>query len=67
MGQPASGSGTLTVTSRWTLDDRANGDMTLIDYPLTRSFSVEGGKANLKVTVNEILSALSGIVVPGLL
>ncbi len=60
---PASGPGTLTAIARVTLDDRASGDMTIVDYPAQFPFTLTDGKVSTKTSVD---AALNGIPQPGL-
>jgi len=60
---PASGPGTLATVARATFDDRANGDMTVIDFPAPFPFTLSNGSASLKTSANVLLN---GIGQPGL-
>jgi hypothetical protein len=66
MGNLASGAGQLVMVLRWTLQDRVNGDMTIVDLPLGGSLQLSGGKLKARFSANEILSDLQGGIVAGL-
>jgi hypothetical protein len=48
--------GQLDLTFRATLRDRANGDMTLYDYPVLLNFVVHDGKAKVKSSIDTLLN-----------
>lgn len=54
---PASGNGKLATLLRMTLNDRVNGDLTAVDYPVTFAFIMTGGKATLKSSIDTALNA----------
>jgi len=62
-GDGANGPGTLSTVARATLDDRAAGDMTVIDFPAGFQFDLVDGKAKLKTSADALLN---GIGQPGL-
>lgn len=67
MSQPANGTGQFIMLTRFTLQDRTNGDMTIIDFPITRPVTLSDGKAKVKYSINATLSNdLAGLVVAGL-
>ena len=47
---PVNASGMLNMLSRTTMDDRVNGDQTIIDYPVNFPILVANGKANMKTS-----------------
>jgi hypothetical protein len=60
---PASGAGNLATVTRATLNDRMNGDVTVVDFPAGFAFSMTDGKTNLKTSADALLN---GIGQPGL-
>lgn len=59
----ATGTGSLAFYLRGTLDDRARGDMTEVDFPINVAFTMTGGKTTVKTTVD---AALNDLPQPGL-
>jgi len=57
------GNGTLSTVARVTLDDRMNGDMTIVDFPASFPFTMTDGKVSMKTSADAILN---GIGQPGL-
>jgi hypothetical protein len=60
---PATGSGILATVARATLEDRMNGDMTVVDFPAGFGFAMTDGKAKLQTSADALLN---GIGQPGL-
>lgn len=58
-GDGANGSGSMATSARATLDDRAAGDMTVIDFPADFPFNLVDGKAKLKTSADALLNAIS--------
>lgn len=56
---PASGPGHLSILLRVTLDDRLNGDMTIVDFPAGFAFMLTGGKATVKSSIDAALNGAS--------
>ena len=48
--------GTLSTVSRTTFNDRAVGDVTVVDFPVNITFGVTGGKVNVKTSANQALN-----------
>src|SRR5262249_54537813 len=55
---PATGTGTLKLTTRLTIDDRIGPDMTASDLTLSIPVSVVDGKANVKTSLNTALNMI---------
>jgi len=55
---PASGTGNLATVARATLDDRMNGDVTVVDFPAGFPFSLADGKVNMKTSADALLNAI---------
>jgi hypothetical protein len=64
-GPVSSGPGTLFIVVRTSLDDRAGGSMTMVDFPFFFGFTVAGGKASLKTSLNVQLNLLGQPGLPG--
>ncbi len=64
-GVVANAPGTLAIVLRTTFDDRVGGEMTVIDYPFNFAFTVQGGQASLKTTVNALLNGMGKPGLPG--
>lgn len=60
---PASGTGALATVARATLDDRAGGSMTVIDFPANFTLPLAAGAAKVKTSADALLN---GIGQPGL-
>lgn len=56
---PAQGTGTLATVARATLNDTANGDATVIDFPAGFQFTLVDGKANMKTSSDALLNTQS--------
>ncbi len=59
------GTGTLATLARTTLEDRASGDMTLIDFAVPFTLTVTGGKISVKTSANAVLNTTFGTSLPG--
>jgi hypothetical protein len=57
---PASGNGSLSTVARATLKDRANGDMTVVDFPAGFGITAVSGKINRKTSANDLLVNVIG-------
>lgn len=58
-GFPVDGrSGNLFILARITMDDRAHGDMTTLDFPASTPFDVVQGKVKLKTSMDVMLNAV---------
>ena len=55
----ANGTGTLSIIARATLEDRTNGDVTVVDFPASSPFTMQNGSATLKTSADAILNALN--------
>ncbi len=54
---PASGTGRLLMIFRMTLDDRAVGDTTVVDFPIQSDVPLVAGNARVQTTLDAILNA----------
>jgi hypothetical protein len=54
----ANGNGTLATVARATIDDRMNGDMTIVDFPAGFAFAMINGNATLKTSANTLLQGI---------
>jgi hypothetical protein len=59
LGDGANGPGSMSTVARATLNDRAGGDMTVIDFPADFPFALVDGKAKLKTSADSLLNAIS--------
>ena len=59
------GVGSLQVVARTTFKDRANGAMTIVDFPMGFQVELDGGSVSLKTTVNGLLNNLGQPGLPG--
>jgi hypothetical protein len=57
-GAVANAPGTLVLVLRFTMNDRQNGDMTAIDFPIDLPFAVVGNRATLKTSLNARLNEM---------
>jgi len=62
---PALGPGTLATVARATLKDRANGDMTVVDFPAGFPINASDGKVNVKTSANVLLTGIGQPALPG--
>jgi hypothetical protein len=56
--RPASGSGALATVTRASLDDRTEGDETVVDFPAAFPFSMVPGSARLRSSADALLNAV---------
>ena len=61
----ASGTGTLSILCRTTFEDRAGGDMTMIDFPVPFPLALVAGAAGITTSFNAILNTSFGSSLPG--
>jgi hypothetical protein len=57
-GNEADGVGTLATVARGTLNDRANGDVTAVDFPAGFPFTLVEGKAKMTSSADAVLNGL---------
>jgi len=56
---PANGTGALATVARATLNDRMNGDMTVVDFPANFPLTLTGGAGQTKTTADALLNGIS--------
>ncbi len=56
---PASGNGTLAIVTRTTMEDRANGDLTIVESPTEFGFPLTAGTVKMKTSYNVLLNGSS--------
>lgn len=62
---PASGTGTLVLTIRLTMNDPVKGYLTTVPFDVAASVTVLDGKANLATTLNTMIAQAAGDVAGG--
>jgi hypothetical protein len=62
---PANGNGTLATIARATFEDRANGMITVVDFPAGFPISAVDGKISLKTSANVLLNGIGQPGLPG--
>lgn len=62
---PASGTGALATVARATLDDRAGGSMTVIDFPAAFPLTLTAGAGKLKTSADALLNGIGQPGLPG--
>jgi len=54
----AAGAGQLATVARATLNDRMNGDLTVVDFPASFPFTMTGGKGQVKTSADALLNGI---------